>query len=119
MTRLGDDTLVHAGDLAAFTFMVELVKELQKLKTEAEARAALRAFIAVRRRHQPRYLARDRPPSSSAALAANSVQFVEHAVGAPGLGRRVCNPSFRIAAKACRLLLVSEVVIGLGPGVLK
>lgn len=59
MTRLGDDTPVHAGGRAAFTFMVELVKELQKLKTEDEARAALRAFIAVRRRYQPRYLTRE------------------------------------------------------------
>ncbi len=59
MTRLGDDTPVHPGGRAAFTFMVELVDELEKLKTEAGARAALRAFIAVRRRYQPRYLARE------------------------------------------------------------
>ena len=59
MTRLGDDTPVHAGGRAAFTFMLELVKELQKLETEDEARAALRAFIAVRRRYQPRYLTRE------------------------------------------------------------
>lgn len=58
MTRLGDDTPVHAGGLAAFAFMVELVAELSKLKTEAEAREALRAFIAVRRNYLPRYLAR-------------------------------------------------------------
>jgi SacI restriction endonuclease len=57
MTRLGDDTPVHAGGRAAFTFMLELVKELQALKTEAEAQQALRAFISVRRKYQPRYAA--------------------------------------------------------------
>jgi hypothetical protein len=37
--------------------MVELVKELSALSTAKEARQALRAFIAERKRHQPRYLA--------------------------------------------------------------
>lgn len=58
MTRLGDDTPVHQGGRAAFAFMLELVKELKALKTENEARQALRAFIAVRRKYQPRYKAR-------------------------------------------------------------
>jgi hypothetical protein len=49
MTRLGDDTPVHAGGRAAFDFMVRLVDELQGVTSDA-ARDALRAFIAVRRR---------------------------------------------------------------------
>jgi hypothetical protein len=55
MTRLGDDTPVHAGGRAAFDYMVTLVREISRLPSEASARAALRAFIAVRRRHQPKY----------------------------------------------------------------
>jgi hypothetical protein len=55
MTRLGDNTPVHAGGREAFDYMVTLVRELDKLKSEAPARTALRAFIAVRRRLQPRY----------------------------------------------------------------
>ncbi len=58
MTRLGDDTPVHSGGRAAFTFMVELVQELQELPDEAAARGALQAFVAVRRRYQPRYVAK-------------------------------------------------------------
>jgi hypothetical protein len=54
MTRLGDDTPVHAGGRAAFDFMVRLVDELQGLGSDA-AREALRAFIAVRRRYQRTY----------------------------------------------------------------
>ena len=56
MTRLDDGTPVHAGGRAAFDYMVELVRELQALPTEDDARAALRAFVFVRRRYQPRYL---------------------------------------------------------------
>lgn len=59
MNKLGDDTPVHAGGRAAFVFMEELVAELAKLKSEAAAREALRAFIVVRARYVPRYLARD------------------------------------------------------------
>jgi hypothetical protein len=55
MSRLGDDTPVHGGGRAAFDYMLELVKELTKFQTEVQARAALRAFVAVRRRYQPRY----------------------------------------------------------------
>jgi hypothetical protein len=55
MTYLGDGTPVHPGGRAAFNYMLELVKELQELPDEASARAALRAFIAVRGRYQPRY----------------------------------------------------------------
>jgi hypothetical protein len=55
MTRLGDDTPVHGGGRVAFYYMLELVKELSAMEDEARARKALRAFIAVRRRYQPRY----------------------------------------------------------------
>lgn len=56
MTRLDDGTPVHPGARAAFTYMVELVRELNALKSEPPAREALRAFIAVRLKYQPRYL---------------------------------------------------------------
>jgi hypothetical protein len=59
MTRLDDGTPVHAGGRAAFHYMLELVKELQELPDETLARAALRAFVAVRSRHQPRYASHD------------------------------------------------------------
>jgi hypothetical protein len=44
---------------AAFTFMEELVAELSTLKTEAVAREALRAFIAVRRAYVPKYAVKE------------------------------------------------------------
>lgn len=56
MIRLDDGTPVHPGARRAFDYMVGLVRELDALKTEAPAREALRAFIAVRRRYQPRYV---------------------------------------------------------------
>ncbi len=59
MTRLDDGTPVHAGGREAFDYMVERVRELQGLPDESAARAALRAFIAVRRRYQPRYVDHD------------------------------------------------------------
>jgi len=55
MTRLGDGTPIHAMSAPAFNYMLILVDELQRMESEAEARAALRAFIAVRQRYQPRY----------------------------------------------------------------
>lgn len=55
MTRLDDGTPVHRGSRAAFDYMIGLVRELQDLTDEAQAREALRAFIAVRLRYQPRY----------------------------------------------------------------
>ncbi|MGE0282184.1 MAG: restriction endonuclease, SacI family [Rhizobiaceae bacterium] len=59
MTRLDDGTPVHPGGRAAFDYMLELVKELQELPDENAARAALRAFVAVRSRYQPRYADHD------------------------------------------------------------
>ena len=56
ITRLGDDTPVHSGGRAAFDYTVQLVEELQALSAEEEVRAALEAFIAERRRYQPRYV---------------------------------------------------------------
>jgi len=55
MTRLDDGTPVHAGGRKAFDYMVGLVRELQKIKDRKIAVNALRAFISVRRRAQPRY----------------------------------------------------------------
>lgn len=54
MTRLGDGTPVHGGAREAFDYMVSLVNELHE-HPSSEARKALRAFVAVRRRYQPRY----------------------------------------------------------------
>ncbi|TAK48147.1 MAG: restriction endonuclease, SacI family [Xanthobacteraceae bacterium] len=59
MTRLGDNTPVQRKSLPAFTYMLELVKELAALKTEAEAQAVLRAFIFVRKKHQLKYSFRE------------------------------------------------------------
>ncbi len=54
MTYLGDGTPVRASAQPAFDFMVSLVTELRQYNT-AQARVALRAFIAVRRRFQVVY----------------------------------------------------------------
>ena len=71
MVRLDDGTPVHAGGRAAFDYMVELVRELQELGTEAEAREALRAFIAVRSTYVPRYAeAAEGPAITPEALTA-------------------------------------------------
>ena len=77
MTRLGDDTPVHPGGRAAFDYLVELVTELQSSPTEEMARAALQAFISVRKRFQPRYLVRDGEVIlNSAQLIAAIIEFV-------------------------------------------
>lgn len=55
MTHLGDQTPVHSMSAVAFAFMLDLVGELQQMESEKQARAALRAFISVRLRYQPRY----------------------------------------------------------------
>jgi hypothetical protein len=59
MTRLGDDTPVHAGGRAAFDYMVSLVSELQATHNQEIGIKGLRAFIAVRRAYQPRYTVAD------------------------------------------------------------
>jgi hypothetical protein len=55
MQRLDDGTPVHPGGREAFDCMLELVQQLNAMTDQAEAREALRAFIGVRRRYQPRY----------------------------------------------------------------
>lgn len=55
MTKLGDETPVHASSRPAFDYMVKLVHELQAMESEHPAREALRAFVEVRRRYQPSY----------------------------------------------------------------
>jgi hypothetical protein len=55
--------------------MVELVAELSKVRTEADAREALRAFIAVRRKvcaslRCARWRGRDHPEQLAAAIHA-------------------------------------------------
>ena len=52
--RLGDDTPLRRR--GAFNHMLELVNELQGLRTREEARTALAAFISERRQHQARYV---------------------------------------------------------------
>lgn len=59
MKWLGDGTPVRRGGQAAFDYTVGLVRELDQLHDEAQARRALSAFIAVRRRYQPRYIDHD------------------------------------------------------------
>jgi SacI restriction endonuclease len=58
MTSLDDKTPIQKKSLPAFTYMVELVKELGALEDEAAARAVIRAYIAVQKGYQPRYLPR-------------------------------------------------------------
>lgn len=48
MSYLGDGTPVHAGSQAAFNYMLELIKKLESMDQE-QSRAALAAFVAVRR----------------------------------------------------------------------
>jgi hypothetical protein len=55
MSFLGDATPVHRKARPAFDYMLSLVKEIEAMPDEATAREALRAFISVRRRHQPIY----------------------------------------------------------------
>ena len=69
MTRLGDDTPVHAGARAAFDYMVQMVRDLQRLHTVEAARAALAAFIAERRQHQPHYVV----PASDPIIGADAL----------------------------------------------
>lgn len=77
MTRLGDGTPVHSGGRAAFDYMVGLVQELQAMESVNEAHKALRAFVGVRRRYQPRYTTGDGSLTiTPETLASNIVLFV-------------------------------------------
>ena len=86
MTRLGDDTPVHPGGRAAFDYTVQLVEELQALSAKDEARAALAAFIAERRRYQPRYVV----PEGEATITVEALSDVVRAFVSDGSenGRR-------------------------------
>lgn len=55
MQRLGDGTAVHDRARKAFNYMFDLVQQIHGMTDETEVQKALRAFIAVRRRYQPRY----------------------------------------------------------------
>lgn len=78
MTRLDDGTPVHSGGREAFNCMLELVRELQALTDSNDAREALRAFIAVRARYQPRYAATsDGAGMTPARLAVAIAAFVQ------------------------------------------
>jgi len=57
MIRIDDGTPVHGNSRVAFGILREILDQLALVKTEAEARAALRAFIRVRRQAQPDYAA--------------------------------------------------------------
>jgi len=77
MVRLGDGTPVHEGGRAAFDYMLQLVHELQAADP-AVAQAALAAYVAVRRRYQPRYESSSVDASIAAErLAAVISAFVE------------------------------------------
>ncbi|WP_371349427.1 restriction endonuclease, SacI family [Ancylobacter sp. IITR112] len=76
MTYLGDETPISAGGRAPFDFMVELIAKLEKMSS-AQSRDALRAFVSVRRRYQPRYT--DQPGELSVtpdSLAAAILAFL-------------------------------------------
>ena len=54
MTYLGDATPIHAGGRRAFDYVLHLVKVLEPMD-ETQSRAAMRAYVSVRKRFQPRY----------------------------------------------------------------
>lgn len=77
MTRLGDNTPVHAGGREAFDYMLKLVSELQALKDEESAKVALSAYIQVRRKYQIHYTTDQSAATvDSRALAAIISKFV-------------------------------------------
>lgn len=69
MTRLDDGTPVHPASLPAFKYMLELVADLQTIKSEEAARDALRAYVSVRSSYQNRYT----DPSKEAAVTPESL----------------------------------------------
>ena len=73
MTSLGDGTPVHSRARPAFDYMVSLVEELQR-GTPAQARVALRAFIAVRRRYQTIYATSNGALTVTWATLATAIQ---------------------------------------------
>jgi hypothetical protein len=73
MTSLGDGTPVHPRARPAFDYMVSLVEELQRYTT-TQARVALRAFIAVRRRYQTIYATSNSALTVTWATLATAIQ---------------------------------------------
>lgn len=59
MTKLDDGTPIHAASKDAFSYMLSLIDDLSKIRSEANARQALRAFIYVRKQQQVRYTTND------------------------------------------------------------
>lgn len=59
MTKLDDGTPVHAASRGAFSYMLSLIDDLSKIRSEATARQALRAFIYIRKQQQVRYTVND------------------------------------------------------------
>lgn len=55
MERLDDGTRIHANARPIFEAVKEFARVLAAVKSEAEAQAALKAFIVVRREYQPLY----------------------------------------------------------------
>ncbi len=85
MTRLGDETPIHQGSRAAFEYMLTLIHELQEMTAEDAAKEALRAFIAVRRKYQPRYL----DHNSSFSITPDQLSAaIKHFVGLDSEGGR-------------------------------
>lgn len=78
MKRLDDGTPVHPGGRIAFDYMIELVRELQQVRESVAANSALRAFISVRRKYQPKRADADGAPSiSPAGLLDSIVKLIE------------------------------------------
>ena len=74
MTHLGDGTPIHPRAKPAFDYMLGLVNELQDRSSEY-ARRALRAFIAVRRRHQTVYARSEGAIAVSWATLASTIAW--------------------------------------------
>jgi len=57
MKRLDDGTPVHARSLAAFEYMMSLIKELSSINSQVALAGILLAFLQVRAKYQPKYAA--------------------------------------------------------------
>lgn len=78
MQRIDDGTAIHPSARRAFGMLIDLATRLQSLTSEDEAKAALRAFIHVRRRHQPIHAPFSGGGLNSAETLAEALQrFVE------------------------------------------
>ncbi|GBR01614.1 restriction endonuclease, SacI family [Asaia lannensis] len=84
MTFLGDKTPVHGAGRQVFNLMIELIHELAA-STPAQARQALRAFIAVRRKYQRRY---DDAGDDASLSLEQLLDAIQRLVGAASEGGR-------------------------------